>query len=84
MSSSASSPGAVSRVVGYSTTDPTTTFVRGIHTLKNGSYYKRSWTSGSPYSSVPIWLARRSSASSSSDPILRSPRCSGFSAGLRR
>ena len=54
--SSASSPGAVSRVVGYSTTDPTTTFVRGIHTLKNGSYYKRSWTSGSPYSSVPIWL----------------------------
>ena len=56
MSSAASSPGAVSRVVGYSTTDPTTTFVRGIHTLKNGSYYKRSWTSGSPYSSVPIWL----------------------------
>ena len=54
--SSAPSPGAVSRVVGYSTTDPTTTFVRGIHTLKNGSYYKRSWTSGSPYSSVPIWL----------------------------
>ena len=50
------SPGAVSRVVGYSTTDPKTTFVRGKHTLKNGSYYKRSWTSGSPYSSVPIWL----------------------------
>ena len=46
----------MSRVVGYSTTDPTTTFVRGIHTLKNGSYYKRSWASGNPYSSVPIWL----------------------------
>ena len=50
------SPGAVSRVVGYSTTDPTTTFVRGIHTLKNGSYYKRNWASGNPYSSVPVWL----------------------------
>ena len=54
--SSTSSPGAVSRVVGYSTTDPTTTFVRGIHTLKNGSYYKRNWASGNPYSSVPVWL----------------------------
>ena len=49
-------PATASHVVGYSTTDPTTTFVQGVHTLKNGSYYKRNWASGNPYSSVPIWL----------------------------
>ena len=53
---SSSSPGTETRVVGYSTTDPTTTFIQGVHTLKNGSYYKRNWATGNPYSSVPVWL----------------------------
>ncbi len=44
------------RVLGYSWTDPTTGFVQGEHTLKNGSYYKRNWVTGNPYSALPAWL----------------------------
>ena len=30
-------------------------FQSGTLPLKNGNFYKRSWTAGCPYSSTPVW-----------------------------